>query len=97
MELQKILNIFEDHGLNENNCSFFKQENITDIAKDIEKAINYTRCCTELKAVKNKFTFKNWLFSNGIRYVSGHNYKSSDGDVYDVDELEKMYRHYLSL
>lgn len=48
MELQKILNIFEEHGFNENNCSFFRQEDIIDIAKDVLKAINYTRCCTKL-------------------------------------------------
>jgi len=46
---------------------------------------------------KVKFTLENWLFSNGIRYVSGHNYKSNDGDIYDSDEIEKMYEHYLSL
>lgn len=44
MDLQKILDIFEEHGFNENNCSFFRQEDITDIAKEIEEAINYTRC-----------------------------------------------------
>jgi len=52
MELQKIINIFEEHGFNENNCSFFKQEDITDIAKDVLKAINYTHCCTELPMIE---------------------------------------------
>lgn len=45
MDLQKILNIFEEHGFNENNCSFFRQEDITDIAKELKEAINYTCCC----------------------------------------------------
>ena len=36
MDLQKIIKIFEEHGFNENNCSFFRQEDITDIAKEIE-------------------------------------------------------------
>ena len=66
----------------------------------LEEAINYTHCCksdSELLKDKVKLTFKNWLFSSGIRYVSGHNYKSNDGDIYDIDELEKMYKHYLSL
>ena len=45
MELQKIINIFEEHGFNENNCSFFRQEDITDIAKDVLKAINFTHGC----------------------------------------------------
>lgn len=49
MELQKILNIFEEHGFNENNCSFFRQEDITDIAKEVKEAINYNRCSTQLK------------------------------------------------
>ena len=70
------------------------------IAKKLLEAINYTHCCksdSELLKDKVKLTFKNWLFSSGIRYVSGHNYKSNDGDIYDIDELEKMYKHYLSL
>jgi len=45
MELQKIINIFEEHGFNENNCSFFRQEDITDIAKELLEAINYTHSC----------------------------------------------------
>ena len=44
MDVKKILDIFEEHGFNENNCSFFRQENIPDIAKDVIAAINYTRC-----------------------------------------------------
>ena len=51
MDVKKILDIFEEHGFNENNCSFFRQENIPDIAKDVIAAINYTRCCTELNVV----------------------------------------------
>ena len=54
MDLQKIINIFEEHGFNENNCSFFRQEDITDIAKEIEAAINYTHCCTELCKHENE-------------------------------------------
>jgi hypothetical protein len=60
MDLQKILNIFEEHGFNENNCSFFRQEDITDIAKEIKAAINYTHCSTQLKD-KQKLSFEDWL------------------------------------
>ena len=66
----------------------------------INEAINYTHSCksdSEQLKDKVKLTFKNWLFSNEIRYVSEHNYKSNEGDIYDSDELEKMYQHYLSL
>ena len=45
MKLQKILDIFEKNGFNEYNCSYFKQEDITDIAKELLEAINYTHCC----------------------------------------------------
>jgi len=67
-----------------------------DIVSKIQQAINYIPCCTQLKN-KEKLTFDKWKFSKGIRYVSGHNYKDNDGDLYDSDELEKMYEHYLNL
>ena len=81
MELQKILNIFEEHGFNENNCSFFKQEDITDIAKDVLKAINFTHCCTELNG-KKIIPFDDWIdlkkytqltpniYKKGLTYVN---------------------------
>ena len=49
MKIKKVLDIFKEHGFDENNCSFFRQEDINDIAKDVIAAINYTHCCTELK------------------------------------------------
>ena len=48
MEITKVLDIFKEHGFDENNCSFFRQEDINDIAKDVIAAISVTRCCTEL-------------------------------------------------
>ncbi len=66
----------------------------------LTKAIAVTPCCksdSELLKNKKKLNFDKWKFSKGIRYVSGHNYKDNDGDLYDSDELEKMYQHYLSL
>lgn len=66
------------------------------IANKLKEAITVTHSCTQLKD-KEKLNFDKWKFSKGIRYVSGHNYKDNDGDLYDSDELEKMYQHYLSL
>lgn len=63
----------------------------------ISQAINFIPCCTELKADKKKLNFKDWKYSKGLRYLSGHSYKDNDGDLYDSDEIEKMYQHYLSL
>jgi len=48
MEIKEIQNIFKEHGFNENNCSFFRQEDINDIAKEIVEKINYTHSCTEV-------------------------------------------------
>ena len=45
MKIKKVLDIFKEHGFDENNCSFFRQEDINDIAKDVIAAINYTHCC----------------------------------------------------
>lgn len=60
------------------------------------EAINYTHCCETFKD-KQKLSFKDWKFSKGLRYVCGHNFKDNDGDIYDSDEIEKMYEHYLNL
>ena len=67
------------------------------LADKIEKAITVTPCCTELKAGNKKLSFKDWKYSKGMRYLSGHTYKDNDGDLYDSDELEKMYQNHISL
>ena len=102
MDIRTELHNLKRMVLNESHISETTKEKIANRIFEIEKsaAINYTHCCksdSELLKDKVKLTFKNWLFSSGIRYVSGHNYKSNDGDIYDIDELEKMYKHYLSL
>ena len=43
---------------------------------------------------KRKLHFGEWKQSKGLRYMSGHTYKDSDGDLYDADEVEKMYQTY---
>lgn len=63
----------------------------------LNKAMDFIPCCTELKADKKKLNFKDWKYSKGLRYLSGHSYKDNDGDLYDSDEIEKMYQHYISL
>ena len=70
MELQKILDIFEEHGFNENNCSFFRQEDITDIANEIKAAINYTRCC---ESVKDKYTHTFEVDLNSVKRQEQYN------------------------
>tara|TARA_R110000823_G_scaffold311523_1_gene437261 strand:+ start:650 stop:934 length:285 start_codon:yes stop_codon:yes gene_type:complete len=76
MDIKKILDIFKEHGFNENNCSFFRQEDITDIAKEVIAAINYTHCCTELKGKEDDTEYwvdlVNWE-SGGIEEVSNTN------------------------
>ena len=71
MDIKKILDIFEEHGFNENNCSFFRQEDITDIAKDVIAAINYTRCCTELKD-KTGYNNIDDFDPSWIHYINGN-------------------------
>ena len=43
---------------------------------------------------KRKLHFGEWKQSKGFRYMSGHTYKDSDGDLYDADEVDKMYQTY---
>jgi len=46
------------------------------------------------KKEKRKLHFGEWKQSKGFRYMSGHTYKDSDGDLYDADEVDKMYQTY---
>jgi predicted transcriptional regulator len=92
MDLQKILNIFEEHGFNENNCSFFRQEDITDIAKEIKAAINYTHCSTQLKD-KKTITFDEFAKENN--YKQNFLYFYRDGKTFKPSEIMKRYKTYL--
>ena len=87
MELSKILNIFEEHGFNENNCSFFRQEDITEIAKDVIANINYTRCSTQLKDLDND-NFEDWLIVNGYEYFKNF-YLKGDKSFSESELMQK--------
>ncbi len=80
----------------ENNDVNTATNRIMEFIRDEKEAINYTHCCETFKD-KQKLSFKDWKFSKGLRYVCGHNFKDNDGDIYDSDEIEKMYEHYLNL
>lgn len=79
----------------------FKFKNNYDLAEKYAeeqvKAVTVSYCCVELKTDENKLSFKDWKYSKGLRYLSGHNYKDNDGDLYDSDEIEKMYKNYISI
>tara|TARA_R110000744_G_scaffold215229_1_gene334089 strand:+ start:44 stop:403 length:360 start_codon:yes stop_codon:yes gene_type:complete len=55
MEITKILEIFKEHGFDENNCSFFGKEDINDIAKDVIASINNTNFCKGLRGKSKSF------------------------------------------
>lgn len=94
---KNIIRILKDfESLDADGRSYIKQKHYRPLAITLKQAINVMQCCETLKD-KEKLNFDNWKFSKGIRHVSGHNYKDNDGDLYDSDELEKMYQHYLSL
>ena len=92
----KLLEISQELGLATMNNEIVSSLAIK-LNKKLSEAINFIPCCTELKADNKKLSFKDWNYSKGMRYLSGHTYKDNDGDLYDIDELEKMYKNYLSL
>ena len=60
------------------------------------ESISCSKCCKTLK-VKEKLSFNDWKFSKGLRYIADHTYKDNDGDLYNSDEIEKMYKQYLTI
>ena len=62
----------------------------------LNEAINYTRCCTELKG-KPKLNFGDWKFSQGLRYMSDFTYKNAKGELFDADVVNNTYNDYYSL
>jgi len=98
MDIRTELHNLKRMVLNESHISDNAKEKIANRIFEIEKrlAINYTHCCKTLKN-KPKLSFKDWKFSKGLRYVCGHMFKDNDGDIYDRDEIEKMYANYLNL
>jgi len=61
-----------------------------------KKAINYTRCCEELKS-KEEITFNKWLEVNGYYYSSYRTYENADKQMVSQAELERKYKTELSL
>jgi hypothetical protein len=60
------------------------------------KAINYTRCSLQLKD-KEKMSFGQWKFSQGLRYISDHTYRNAKGELFDADVVNKTYDDYYNL
>lgn len=66
------------------------------LLKEREKAINYTRCSLQLKD-KEKMSFGQWKFSQGLRYISDHTYRNAKGELFDADVVNKTYDDYYNL
>jgi hypothetical protein len=62
-------------------------ENLID--KDL-KAINYTRCCTELKD-KKALTFEEWLYLNNYAKSNDAKYLDENANWFTEKQLLKMY------
>jgi hypothetical protein len=62
----------------------------------INEAINYNRCCEELKD-KKKLNYEEWKFSKGLRYMFDFTYKNAKGKLFESEDLVKMYEAYKSL
>jgi len=63
---------------------------------ETEIALNYTRCCEELKS-KEEITFNKWLEVNGYYYSSYRTYENADKQMVSQAELERKYKTELSL
>jgi hypothetical protein len=66
-------------------------------AKKQAEAINYTRCCEELK-VEEKLTFSKWLEANKYEYRHNNLYRQEGNKLLThVDLLGKEYIKYFNL
>jgi len=60
------------------------------------KAINYSQCCTELKAEKEKLSFNKWRESKGLYYSNRGDYENMHGTLVSEKDVKKMYEDYVT-
>jgi hypothetical protein len=72
------------------------EEIINDCIDNTLKAINYTRCCTELKG-KEKLTFDEWTESKKLTFKSSGNYINMHNCFVSISEVRQMYQYYIRL
>tara|TARA_R110000823_G_scaffold314018_1_gene442303 strand:+ start:315 stop:602 length:288 start_codon:yes stop_codon:yes gene_type:complete len=89
-KLKDLNQMLIDDGYNGSNIVIQTLEEIR------EEAINYTRCCEELKD-KKKLNYEEWKFSQGLRYMSDFTYKNAKGKLFESEDLVKMYEAYKNL
>ena len=89
-KLKDLNQMLIDDGYNGSNIVIQTLEEIR------EEAINYTRCCEELKD-KKKLNYEEWKFNQGLRYISDFTYKNAKGKLFESEDLVKMYEAYKNL
>lgn len=94
MDLDKILNLALNKALIGKDR--IKQVNSNEIADFVNKhleAINYTRCCTQLKALDND-NFEDWIIVNGYTVFDDYYLKNdiafSESDLIEIYNKEVM-------
>jgi hypothetical protein len=51
----------------------------------------------QIKNIKEKMSFGNWKFSQGLRYMSDFTYKDAKGQLFDVDAVNNAYNDYYNI
>jgi hypothetical protein len=90
----KIIEVLKKNvvSFNDHDVIFGGDGDLTDLANELEQAINYTRCSTQLKG-KQPMTFAKWREFNGYTPYDNSSYQK-DNKIINVDKLEISYRAY---
>ena len=77
------------------NRTAFKKA-LNEFAEIQKEAINYTRCCTELKD-KKEMTFKEYLISKGYKLSNNYVWQIDSRDLSNDDIIEQRKQYEYSL
>lgn len=86
----------KDVGIGVLNC-ISEKEQVENLANELLKAINYTRCCksdSELLPSKEKLNFEDWLKLRKIERINDDAFKW-EGSKYTYYYVNDIYKQYL--
>ena len=90
MELNKIVELLEGYEMpcGSGEYDFIHRKDYQAIAKELQQAMNYIPCCTELKD-KEVLSFEEWLFVNNYKKL--FDYFVKDSISFTESELMQIY------
>tara|TARA_R110000822_G_scaffold241380_2_gene370684 strand:+ start:6028 stop:6324 length:297 start_codon:yes stop_codon:yes gene_type:complete len=94
MDIIENVNRLEDYLINESEISLIDIQKISTYLTNIrEEAINYTRCCTELKTVNEPLPYAEWKANLKMQKIEETIFKIGN-DYKTMNDLLDMYGSY---